>query len=212
MSGKVKKKNNLSYISWAAAWAEIKKHHPDATYRDYECCDYMPREVERTKYDADGNMIETERVYRNVPTRFWFDDGNTGWVKVSVTIGGIEHIENYPIMDHKNQPIPADKITSTDANKAKMRALAKACAKHGLGLYIYEGEDIPENAKKELTALAVARNNVIKVAQSATKRGVDREKIYVMIADKNGGVNDPKKIASVKICDELVAAINQMKK
>ena len=67
-------------------------------------------------------------------------------------------------MDYKNNSIPADKITSTDANKAVKRALAKACAEHGLALYIYEGEDIPEQAKKEVTKLAAARKQVVAAA------------------------------------------------
>ena len=47
-------------------------------------------------------------------------------------------------MDFKNKSIPLEMITSTDANKAVQRSLTKACARHGLGLYIYAGEDLPE--------------------------------------------------------------------
>ena len=52
-------------------------------------------------------------------------------------------------MDFRNKAIAADAITSTDANKSIQRSLTKACARHGLGLYIYEGEDLPEEVKKE---------------------------------------------------------------
>lgn len=110
------KKNGLTYLSWAWAWAEVKKAFPDANYT----------------------------VYENPIGRPWFDDGRTGWVKTGVTIGGIEHIEYLPVMDFKNKSIPADSITSFDANKAVQRSLTKACARHGLGLYIYAGEDLPE--------------------------------------------------------------------
>lgn len=123
---KTKKKNGLDYLSWAAAWAEVKKKYPDATYKIYEQI-----------IDERGN------------TRPWFDDGKSGWVKTGVTINGIEAIEQLPIMDFRNKAIAADAITSTDANKSIQRSLTKACARHGLGLYIYEGEDLPEEVKKE---------------------------------------------------------------
>lgn len=125
VSGKVKQKNKLNYISWASSWAEVKKIYPDATKKTY------PQIM-----DELGNE------------RFWHDDGVSGWVDVGVTIEGKEERTTLAIMDMRNVAIPADKITSTDANKAQMRCLAKACALHGLGLYIYEGEDIPEDVAK----------------------------------------------------------------
>lgn len=127
---KVKQKNGLNYLSWADSLAEIKKIYPDAQFKIYEQI-----------LDVKDGVIAN--------SRFWFDDGKTGWVKVSVTINGNEIIEQYPIMNFKNQAIPAENITSTDANKAVQRGLTKAAARHGLGLYIYSGEDIPEEEKKE---------------------------------------------------------------
>ena len=100
---KTKQKNGLNYLSWAAAWAEVKKKFPDATFKIYE-----------QTMDDKGN------------TRPWFDDGRTGWVKTGVTINGMELIEELPIMDFRNKSIPADSITSTDANKSIQRSLTKA--------------------------------------------------------------------------------------
>lgn len=116
---KIEKKNGLSYLSWAWAWGEIKKRHPDAIYTIYE--------------NADG--------------LFYHTDGKTAWVKTGVTVNGIEHIEYLPVMDYKNKSIPVENITSTDVNKAIQRSLTKAVARHGLGLYIYAGEDLPEEKK-----------------------------------------------------------------
>ena len=127
---KVKQKNGLNYLSWADSLAEIKKIYPDAEFKIYEQI-----------LDVKDGIVTN--------SRFWFDDGKSGWVKVSVTINGHEIIEQYPIMNFKNQAIPAENITSTDANKAVQRGLTKAAARHGLGLYIYSGEDIPEEEKKE---------------------------------------------------------------
>lgn len=135
VSAKKKSKNGLNYLSWAACWAEVKKMFPDATYKIYES--------EYEVVTTNGETVTTRKIERP-----WYDDMRTGWVKTGVTINGIEHIEELPIMDFKNKSIPADGITSGDANKAIQRSLTKACARHGLGLYIYEGEDLPEETKE----------------------------------------------------------------
>ena len=81
----------------------------------------------------------------------------------------IEHIEYLPIMDVYNKSIPVDRITSFDVNKSIQRSLTKACARHGLGLYIYAGEDLPEedNTKadefeKDATTQKKAFNKAVK--------------------------------------------------
>ena len=119
VNGNTETKNGLTYLSWAWAWSEVKKNFPRATYTVYE--------------NAQGWNYHT--------------DGKTCWVKTGVTIDGLEHIEYLPVMDYKNNSIPADKVTSFDVNKAIQRSLTKACARHGLGLYIYAGEDLPEAEK-----------------------------------------------------------------
>lgn len=120
VNGKTEKKNNLTYLSWAWAWAEVKKLFPDAQYKIYE--------------NGTGWCYHT--------------DGRTCWVKTGVTINGIEHIEYLPVMDFRNRSIPLNDVTSFDVNKAIQRSLTKACARHGLGLYIYAGEDLPETAQE----------------------------------------------------------------
>jgi hypothetical protein len=84
-------------------------------------------------------------------------------VKTGVTINGLEHIEYLPVMDYRNASIIVDNVTSFDVNKAIQRSLTKAVARHGLGLYIYAGEDLPEadreNKQNELdTACKEVRN------------------------------------------------------
>ena len=118
---KTEKKNNLTYLSWAWAWGEIKKQHPDATYTIYE--------------NKDGWNYHT--------------DGRTCWVKTGMMVQGIEHIEYLPVMDHRNASISFDKVTSFDVNKAIQRSLTKAAARHGLGLYIYAGEDLPDDGEEK---------------------------------------------------------------
>lgn len=120
VNGKTEQKNGLTYLSWAWAWGELKKMFPDSTYT----------------------------VYENNEGWNYFTDGKTCWVKTGVTVNGIEHIEYLPVMDFKNKSIPADNVTSFDVNKAIQRSLTKAVARHGLGLYIYAGEDLPEEESK----------------------------------------------------------------
>lgn len=209
VTGKVKKKNGLSYISWAAAWAEVKKRYPDATYHVYTC---QPEPYEETTTEfKDGVPVMSRTVKRTPQPRPWFDDGKSAWVEVGVTINGMEAKETYAIMDFKNNAVKADQVTSTDANKAKMRALAKACAQWGLGLYIYEGEDMPEGVKKERTGLADARKKVVSAAQAAVKKGVDRAKIYALIAEKNNGNDSPTEIPTIALCTEITTAIKAIK-
>lgn len=119
VSGKTEKKNGLTYLSWAYAWAEVKKLYPTAQYHVYE------RDTQQ---------------YGPVN---YFTDGKTCWVKVGVTIEGMEHVEMLPVMNFKNQSIPLDKVTSCDVNKAIQRAITKAIGRQGLGLYVYAGDDLP---------------------------------------------------------------------
>lgn len=117
----VEKKNGLTYLSWAWAWAELKKMYPESYYT----------------------------IYENKDGLFYHTDGATAWVKTGVTVKAgeheIEHIEYLPVMDFKNKSIPLAAITSFDVNKTIQRSLTKAVARHGLGLYIYAGEDLPED-------------------------------------------------------------------
>ena len=119
VSGKTERKGNLTYLSWAWAWGELLKAYPDSTYTIYE--------------NRDG--------------LFYHTDGKTAWVKTGVTVEGKEYIEFLPVMDNRNRSIPLDAITSFDVNKAIQRSLTKAVARHGLGLYIYAGEDLPEGVE-----------------------------------------------------------------
>lgn len=129
VNDKTEAKNGLTYLSWAWAWGEVKKLHPTATYTIYE--------------DASG--------------MFYHTDGRTAWVKTGVTVEGIEHIEYLPVMDNRNRSIALDSITSFDVNKAIQRSLTKAVARHGLGLYIYAGEDLPECETPENGSEAVRK-------------------------------------------------------
>jgi len=119
VNGHLEKKGNLSYLSWAWAWAEVLKVDPGARW---------------TAHEWDNSPV---MVLRN----------GTAMVKVSVEIKGDIKTCILPVMDNRNKA-----IVDPDAfavNTAIMRCLAKAIAMHGLGLYIYAGEDLPEAEKAE---------------------------------------------------------------
>ena len=144
VNDKVKTKMGLNYLSWAYAWGELLKAYPDATLNVYN------RTIETnetiTTEDKDNGVTRTvvNKSTQEVP---YFTDGRSCFVKVGVSIQGVEYIEYFPIMGLKNDAIPANRVTMTDVNKALQRAFVKACARHGLGLYIYAGEDLPEVEK-----------------------------------------------------------------
>ena len=119
VNGHLEKKGNLSYLSWAWAWAEVLKVDSAARW---------------TAHEWDNSPV---MVLRN----------GTAMVKVSVEIKGDIKTCILPVMDNRNKA-----IVDPDAfavNTAIMRCLAKAIAMHGLGLYIYAGEDLPEAEKAE---------------------------------------------------------------
>lgn len=135
----VEKKDKLSYLSWSYAWAEFKKIYPDATYRVCK--------------DEDG--------------RCYFGDENIGYmVYTNVTAGGLTYEMWLPVMDNNNKSMKmnaytyptkygektVDAISMFDINKAVMRCLTKNLAMFGLGLYIYAGEDLPEDIKEYVCA------------------------------------------------------------
>ena len=146
VNGHTEQKNGLTYLSWAWAWGELKKIHPDATYT----------------------------IYENKDGLFYHTDGKTAWVKTGVTVDGIEHIEYLPVMDFRNKSIPVDSITSFDVNKAIQRSLTKAVARHGLGLYIYAGEDLPEEPQPTPAEKAKATREANKKAEEELKEKAEK--------------------------------------
>lgn len=186
VTGKVEQKNGLSYLSWASAWAEVKKVYPTATYTIYE--------------------TPTGVIYHN--------DGKTAWVKTGVTIEEIEHIEYLPIMDFRNKSIPVDNITSSDVNKSIQRSLTKACARHGLGLFIYEGEDIPEsvaeNQKKDAELKEINAES-FKIVLEKSKVSEDMKNKVADICGQFVESKNPKEIKDLDKANELNKLLKKLK-
>lgn len=185
VSSKTEKKSNLTYLSWAWAWGELKKSYPDASYTIYE-------------NEIDDLLIHGEQVFPIKRTVNYFTDGRTAWVKVGVTVDGQEHIEMLPVMNNKNKSINLVEIDSIAVNKTIQRALTKAIARHGLGLYIYAGEDLPEAVKEEKQneKVLMALQNALNVYQKSN--GVNLTQAFVDIHElTKGAVKDVKTFQSV---------------
>ena len=112
---RLEKKGRFDYLSWAYAWAMVKDRHPDS---------------QRKVYESESTELN------------YFTDGRTGYVKVGVTVQGVEHIDYLPIMGNNNQSLTIDQITSFAVNKTIQRSTVKAIAMHGLGLSLWAGEDL----------------------------------------------------------------------
>jgi hypothetical protein len=178
----IEKKKDLSYLSWAWAWQILKEKFPTAFYTIYE--------------NKDGLNYHT--------------DGKTCWVKTGVTVEGIEHIEYLPIMDYRNASIPVDKVVSTDVNKTIQRSLTKAVARHGLGLYIYAGEDIPDPHDDELRAMVHSYNQPALSAPKSDKPMMHQghenwEKLLQSILDGKATLEQYKKKYFFPEADEIAA-------
>jgi hypothetical protein len=183
LSSKVEKRGNLSYLSWATAWSECKKLFPDMT---------------RVVYESETGMN-------------YFSDGATAWVKVGVTINGLEYIDYLPVMNHMNKSIPLASLTSFDVNKTIQRSTVKALALHGLALNIYAKEDFPEAT--DGTPAKVVAKPVGKIA--LVVGDANWEKVVNYVVDNIGlKSEDVFKNLSKKyeLSNEVKNAINKLKK
>lgn len=140
VNDKVEKKKDLTYLSWAWAWAEVKKVYPNATYtvlRD-------PLNEKPYFYDENlGYMVMTIVTIEGQTLEMWLpvmDGANQAMKKDSY-----EYSTRYGVKT-------VDAASMFDINKTLMRCLVKNLAMFGLGLYIYAGEDLPEDNEPKTVA------------------------------------------------------------
>ena len=151
VSAKSEKKGMFTYLSWAWAVRELLRVAPDATWEVHE----WGREGNRQPY------MQTEAGC---------------FVKVSVTVNGVTREQVHPVLDNRNKPIKTP--DAFQVNTSIQRCLAKAIALHGLGLYIFAGEDLPDNSLddsliKEIISLAekTGDKDVLKTINSKLASG-----------------------------------------
>jgi hypothetical protein len=203
MNELLEKKGNLSYLSWAHAWGEALKIDPAATFHV-------------STFDRGDGV-----------TQVYMDVNGTALVWVTVTMNGKPMTCQLPVMDNKNKA-----ITNPDAfavNTAIMRCMVKAIALHGLGLYVYKGEDLPDEQedkpapKPKVEPKPQQRDWTVKVNEGsewvsdvcvATAKLLDQttSKADVMqIFQVNRAQFDKLKTASKSDYDDLMSVFKQMK-
>lgn len=201
VTDKLKKKNNMSYLPWSSAWEIVKNNFPDATY-----------EVHKTE---DGCIYHT--------------DGKTCWVETSVTIAGETQTELLAVMNHRNASITADEVMSTEVNKSIKRCLVKNCALFGLGLSLWNGEELSDAAKvtrakkkeedeaaelerkKAEVVLNQENAKIVELCTSMKEKGIDANKMYAVIEKYTGGKKNPNAIKSIEDSQACYKEIKAMK-
>jgi hypothetical protein len=156
----VEKKGQFDYLSWTWAWTTLKEQCPDATF--------------------------TKRIFENgLP--YVKDDQGYAYVSVSVTAEGQSHTEVYAVAEG---PKPIKNPNSFQINRAIQRCLVKAIAYHGLGLYIYAGETMPEEVKEEEIKATEEQATVNRALQTFAKaieligNGTDPDKMKIWWDEK----------------------------
>lgn len=154
-------KGDFSYLSWAHAWGELKKNFPGATY-------------EKHLFVVDGFQVP-----------YMKDGSGNAFVQVSVTVQDQKMTEILPVLNFSNKPVKDP--DAFEVNKALQRCLAKAIAMHGLGHYIYAGEDLPslDDIAKEIIK-AISEDDPVRVEFLYSQRSED-EKNMLWKAKSKGG-------------------------
>ena len=141
----VEKKNGLTYLSWSWAIAEVLKKYPDMTYEILRFENNLPY----TYDESTGYMVFTKVTIEGITREMWLP------VMDGANKAMLNHEYTYQVKDYKTGEIKEKtvaKATMFDVNKTIMRCLTKNLAMFGLGLYIYAGEDLPEEeATRKIT-------------------------------------------------------------
>lgn len=190
MTGKHKEKNHLTYLPWASAWAAVKAIYPDAVF-----------DVVRS---PEGN-------------RYW-TDGKTCSVQTYVSIDGLVQKETLAVMDHRNQSIPVDAITSTAVDKSIRRCLTKNLALFGLDLNLWIGEELSDEAKARIDeeeeakqlALDEKIQEISKSGQELIGSGIEKAVIVDIVAKYNGGNKNPNSIKDIAVCEKILAEFKKL--
>jgi len=133
VSEHTEQKNGLTYLSWAWAWGKVKDHYPQAKFIKHI-------------WTTETYLDNPDRPDRGLP--YTRDEHGYSYVMVTVRIGDEEQTELMPVLDYKNKAV--QNPDSFQVNTALQRCLAKCCAMHGLGHYIYAGEDLPQGTEAKV--------------------------------------------------------------
>ena len=154
VSKHIESKGGFSYLPWADAWNYVKSNFPDARYE---------------------NTIFSVTIQGNdLKLPYAIDHNGYAYVQTTVYIQDEVQVEDYPVLDYRNKPVKNP--DSFQVNTALKRGLAKACANHGLGLYIYRGEDLPDAGETRLDG-TTPKNGELTIAQNVKLDRLSRNKL-----------------------------------
>lgn len=143
LSDKCEKRENLTYLSWANAWAEFKSAYPSATYR------IIKNPNTGLPYFEDpavGAIVFTEVTVDDVTHEMWLPCMSNGNKALKTQPYTYQVWDNYK-KQYVDKNVPA--LDMMAVNKTLMRCLTKNLSMFGLGLYIYAGDDLPEKSNDE---------------------------------------------------------------
>ena len=170
VNDKTEQKNGLTYLSWAYAWAEFKKHCPDATYEivKFDGAPYFYDEnlgyMCYTRVTANGQTHEmwlpvmdgANKAMKSHPYEYTVKNNSFKYAKQAQDG---KYYDRYGNEQTEYVTKTVEAATMFDVNKTIMRCLTKNLAMFGLGLYIYAGEDLPEQVAELMTAEHLAELN-----------------------------------------------------
>ena len=206
VNDKCEKRDNLTYLSWANAWGEFKKVYPSATYR------IIKNPANNLPYFEDpstGLMVYTEVTADGMTHEMWLPVMNSSNKAMKLTP---YTYNKWDKVNRRNIELTVEAATMFDVNKTLMRCLVKNLAMFGLGLYIYAGEDLPENATSsdDSTTPTVA---VVESKKTTTKRGktvaAPQQQQQPKQSDRFAGIKTA--INSMQDTDSLLALYNEHK-
>ena len=162
VSSSVEKKNGFNYLSWTYAWKVLQVAEPESSYEVHE--------------------------YNGLPVMYLQD--NSAMVVVSVTVKGVARKMWLAVTDFKNKAIVNP--NSADIANSTMRCFVKAIAMHGLGLYIYAGEDLPQMPKEPSYDEVLQRvNKAVKACEDTdTLDSLWNDKMIPYIKDMSNDLKD----------------------
>ena len=174
-----KKKGKYNYLSWCLAVQELLRVCPTATWEVH------------TFQGVDG----TKQPYMK--------NGTGAYVQVTVNVDGILRTQIHPVLNNKNATIMEP--NSFEINTSIQRCLAKAIALHGLGLYIFAGEDLPESDPLSDAQIKTLHTLADKIKDDDVKKGVYR-------AIDNGTVNANNFDKCIEQCNKIIKEENEKEK
>ena len=187
-------KNGLLYIQWSRSWSALKSAYPKSFMTIYE--------------SPEGNP--------------YFTDGKTCWVKVGVTVvfddgTNLEHIEYLAVMDHRNQSIKKEAVTSTNVINSLQRCATKAIARHGIGLSVYYGEEISaelnEIRTEEKKELKKAQQEINTLGQQLIAgKSASKEQLYAVIKKYNNDDPHTNTIGDLESCRQILAELQAFRR